>query len=142
MAVRQILLQKKISGDYKVQRLGHAGVAGEYLHGIGLLHNDIDFYKEDPNQFPISNALNELTDCFNKPSQLSEMSQSISKEHQKNENSFDAIPRAIEDTRKWAETADLSLSEKANMATLLAECTEQYAVVRAFAEKCRDMAPS
>jgi hypothetical protein len=128
--------------DKQKERLEHSGVAGEYIHGIGFVHQLMKSHKSAPELEPIKNILTKLANNFEKPSQLSNSPPHISEEFHKNENCFDAIPRAVKDTKEWAETADLSLSEKANLAALLTECSEQYTIVRAFAERIRDMSPS
>jgi hypothetical protein len=139
--VRSLLLHKGLHGN-NIQRIGHCGIAAEYLSGVGMLHQDMSFCEHAPDEQAISEITSYLVQCFEIPSQLSNSSLEIAKEHHKNENCFDAIPRAIEDTQEWAETADLSLSEKANLAALLTECSEQYTRVRNFAKRIRDMSPS
>lgn len=139
--VRSILLTKKLTND-QVQRLGHCGIAGEYLHGVGMLHQDMEFHKIDPEETPVETMIEYLVDCFENPSQLSAASPEIAKEHHQNENCFDAIPRAITDAEEWSKTANLNADEQEKIARSLEQAKTSYIIVRKFAEECRNMAPS
>lgn len=139
--VRDILLKKPLNQN-QIQRLGHCGIAAEYLSGIGMAHQDFAFYRQHPEKQDISEMIGSLVKCFKTPSQLSESPQDIAEKHYKNENCVDAIPRAITDVQIWSATSNLTKREKEILSGHLKQAKDSYKIIRSFAEKCCAMAPS
>jgi len=137
--IQDTLSTTNLSDAHK-ERLLHCGIMAEYNSGIGMLHSDLEYREQDAKEGieadPVSEMIITLTSCFEEPSQLSTSEYAF-----RDENAFDAIPRAIKELEALTQAthSPFIMSEKSQLLLSLAKAKTSYNTVRVFADKCYGM---
>lgn len=113
---RNLLLQAGLEGN-DIQRLGHCGLCGEFMHSFIFPITDIDFDKADGlSEEEIAQKFKKsVLEMAQKSSQLSASSPEVAGDLRGNEITLDAISRSISDLREWAKTQNSNVSAVANI---------------------------
>lgn len=104
----RFILSGRLISNYEIDRLGHCGTGGEFVHSFAfpIMHVSMD-KRDGLSKKDISQKFKKsLLEVAQKKSQLSASSKTIADELQGNEIVLDAIPRSIQDLREWAKNTD------------------------------------
>jgi len=104
---RSLLLKAELEGN-DIQRIGHCGLCGEFMHSFVFPMMDVKSDQQDDlSQEEIGQNFKARTlEMVQKNSQLSASVKRVSGDLFGNEIVLDAISRSIEDLREWSQKTD------------------------------------
>lgn len=131
-STRTIILPRVTKGD-DVQRLGHCGLCGEFIHSFAHMMTDVEFDEmEGLTEDEIKqNFQKSALKIAQENSQLSLASPSIAGSLANNEIVLYAIPRSIQDLREWMQNTDTLDSDLiAQLNTMMDRAEEIYTPIQ------------
>lgn len=126
--IRYVLFRQELTSEQS-DRLGHCGVAGEFMHS---------FYFAMPRKLDggTHENIERLLSIWEQPSQLSSAPERVAGEFVKNETYGQAIPRAIKDLREFAIAINnVSSDDGAKLNDLADTCEKAFSEVKTFVNK-------